>query len=112
MKKKEHADKVKKAEERGASSSSNLLWQVQKKRDELRAFQLANLDATTSDNLIFNELRTEDELRALEQMELIFYKQKAKADWIKEGDQSTRFFHAMVASKRLSSTIRVLYDHE
>ncbi|XP_038993423.1 uncharacterized protein LOC120117185 [Hibiscus syriacus] len=63
-------------------------------------------------NLISDELRTEDELRALEYMELLFYKQKAKADWIKEGDQSTRFFHAMVASKKLSRTIRVLYDHE
>ncbi|XP_039007845.1 uncharacterized protein LOC120135683 [Hibiscus syriacus] len=61
-------------------------------------------------NSIENELQVERELKNLEEAELLFYKQKAKANWIKEGDQGTKFFHSVVASRRKSNTIRVLYD--
>ncbi|KAE8683874.1 hypothetical protein F3Y22_tig00111166pilonHSYRG00224 [Hibiscus syriacus] len=89
---------------------SDISGQVQKKRDELRAVQLTNLD--TAGSIVSDELKIENELRALEKMELIFYEQKMNVDWIKEGDQSTRFFYSMMASRRSSSTIQVLYDHD
>ncbi|XP_039042840.1 uncharacterized protein LOC120181870 [Hibiscus syriacus] len=82
------------------------------KREELRAIQLANLDVVTACSLMIDELKIEDELRGLEQMDLLFYKQKTKADWIREGDQGTRFFHSMVASKRMNNTIRVFFNQE
>ncbi|KAE8690315.1 hypothetical protein F3Y22_tig00110895pilonHSYRG00014 [Hibiscus syriacus] len=70
---------------------------------------LANLDSATAGTTIHAEVETEKELK--EEAEMLFYKQKAKADWIKDGDQGTHFFHSLVASKRKCSTIRVLYNH-
>ncbi|XP_038990950.1 uncharacterized protein LOC120113971 [Hibiscus syriacus] len=82
-------------------------WQAPATRNPT---QLANLDATIVGNLVIDELKIEEELKAFKQMELLFYKQKAKADWIREGDQSTQFFYSMVASKRMNNTIRVFYS--
>ncbi|KAE8729270.1 hypothetical protein F3Y22_tig00003725pilonHSYRG00291 [Hibiscus syriacus] len=89
---------------------SDILGQVKQKREELIKIQLANLDSDIARNNINVELKVEKELKVLEEAELLFYKQKAKVNWIRDGDQGTRFFHSMVASKRKSSTIRVLYD--
>ncbi|XP_039038586.1 uncharacterized protein LOC120176170 [Hibiscus syriacus] len=83
---------------------------VKQKREELLSIQLANLQWGFAGSSIENELQVERELKNLEEAELLFYKQKAKANWIKEGDQGTKFFHSVVASRRKSNTIRVLYD--
>ncbi|XP_039062386.1 uncharacterized protein LOC120206888 [Hibiscus syriacus] len=61
-------------------------------------------------NNINAELKVESELKVLEETKLLFYKQKAQVNWIRDGDQRTRFFRSMVASKRKSNTIWVLYD--
>ncbi|KAE8654519.1 hypothetical protein F3Y22_tig00117048pilonHSYRG00574 [Hibiscus syriacus] len=80
------------------------------KREKLKSLQLANLDSSTAGRNIHGEVETEKELKALEEAEMLFYKQKTKVDWIKDGDQGTRFFHSMVASKRKSNAIRVLFN--
>ncbi|XP_039025415.1 uncharacterized protein LOC120158687 [Hibiscus syriacus] len=80
--------------------------QVKLKREELMRIQLANLSAGS---IVNDEIQAERELHSLEEAEMLFYKQKAKVSWINEGDQGTRFFHSVVASKRKSSTIRVLF---
>ncbi|XP_039009733.1 uncharacterized protein LOC120138287 [Hibiscus syriacus] len=56
------------------------------------------------------ELEAEKELKALEEAEMLFYKQKTKMDWIRDGDQGTRFFHSMVITKRKNNTMIVLYN--
>ncbi|XP_039027474.1 uncharacterized protein LOC120161268 [Hibiscus syriacus] len=81
--------------------------QVKLKREELMRIQLANLSAGS---IVNDEMQAERELHSLEEAEMLFYKQKAKVSWINEGDQGTRFFHSVVASKRKSSTIMVLFD--
>ncbi|XP_039006212.1 uncharacterized protein LOC120133763 [Hibiscus syriacus] len=85
---------------------------VKLNREDLMNIQLANLNSAHSSSNIASELEIGKELQALEEAELLFYKQKAKADWINEGDQRTRFFHSMVACKRKSNTIRVLYNQD
>ncbi|XP_039031706.1 uncharacterized protein LOC120166515 [Hibiscus syriacus] len=59
---------------------SDISRRVLSKRDELRAIQLANLDVVTAGSLMIDELKIEEELRDLEQLELLFYKQKAKVN--------------------------------
>ncbi|XP_039068117.1 uncharacterized protein LOC120214236 [Hibiscus syriacus] len=86
--------------------------QVQKKRDDLLRIQLSNLNAVVAYRFIEDELKVERELQALELAEMLFYKQKANADWINEGDQGTNFFHSMVTRKKMSNTIRALYDQD
>ncbi|XP_038999986.1 uncharacterized protein LOC120125690 [Hibiscus syriacus] len=83
---------------------------VKQKHEELSKIQLANLDFGTVGNCANMECEVERELKILEETKLLFYKQKAKSNWIKEGDQGSHFFHSMVASKRKSYTIRVLFD--
>ncbi|XP_039020242.1 uncharacterized protein LOC120152010 [Hibiscus syriacus] len=81
--------------------------QVKLKREELMCIQLVNLSVGS---IVNDEMQAERELHSLEEAEMLFYKQKAKVSWINEGDQGTRFFHSMVARKRKSSTIRLLFD--
>ncbi|KAE8654116.1 Ent-kaur-16-ene synthase [Hibiscus syriacus] len=80
------------------------------RREKLKILQLANLDSNTAGRNISAELEVENDLKTLEEAERLFYKQKAKIDWIREGDQGTKFFYSMVATKRKNNTIRVLYD--
>ncbi|XP_039020658.1 uncharacterized protein LOC120152524 [Hibiscus syriacus] len=53
---------------------------AQLKREELMNIQLANLNSAHSGSNIASELEIGKELQALEEAELLFYKQKAKAD--------------------------------
>ncbi|KAK8651161.1 hypothetical protein V6N13_140774 [Hibiscus sabdariffa] len=46
----------------------------------------------------------------LEDAENSFYKQKAKVQWLCEGDQSSRFFHNMVNKKNEQHTVRSLHN--
>ncbi|KAE8731355.1 hypothetical protein F3Y22_tig00002840pilonHSYRG01117 [Hibiscus syriacus] len=54
----------------------------------------------------FNRCHFEDISRSL------FYKQKAKVHWLKEGYRNTKFFHSVVLRKRKKNTIRLLYAED
>ncbi|KAE8663142.1 hypothetical protein F3Y22_tig00113096pilonHSYRG00099 [Hibiscus syriacus] len=77
---------------------------------KLKKAKLANLNSAHIGNNITSELEVGKKLQVLEEAKLLFYKQKAKVDWINEGDQGTHFFHSMMASNRKTNTIRVLYN--
>ncbi|KAE8728802.1 hypothetical protein F3Y22_tig00004072pilonHSYRG00220 [Hibiscus syriacus] len=66
---------------------NDISGQVRDKMEKLKSLQLANLDTSTAGRNIHAEVETERELKALEEDEMLFYKQKAKVDWIKDGDQ-------------------------
>ncbi|XP_039004831.1 uncharacterized protein LOC120132053 [Hibiscus syriacus] len=92
------------------SHFSDIYGLIKEKREELQKIQLANLDPGASGQDVSLELEIEKELKALEITELLFYKQKVKVNWLKEGDQGTKFFHSMVSIRRKSTTIRMRYD--
>ncbi|XP_039049072.1 uncharacterized protein LOC120190009 [Hibiscus syriacus] len=71
---------------------NDISGQVRDKMEKLKSLQLANLDTSTAGRNIHAEVETERELKALEEDEMLFYKQKAKVDWIKDGDQVVGFF--------------------
>ncbi|XP_039049215.1 uncharacterized protein LOC120190158 [Hibiscus syriacus] len=86
--------------------------QVQRKRDELQNIQLSNLCAAPAGSFIKDELEAGREFHSLEQVELLFNKQKTKVVWIRDGDQGTHFFHSVVANKRTCTTIHALYNQD
>ncbi|KAL4367947.1 hypothetical protein GQ457_05G005630 [Hibiscus cannabinus] len=88
---------------------ADISGQVKEKRTQLEAQQLLNLaNGATCD--MTKEKQLQDELLVLEKAELLFYQQKAKINWLQEGDQGTRFFHSAVASKKKRNTIKLLFD--
>lgn len=50
----------------------------------------------------YNEARLDEEL---------LLKQRAKINWLKEGDSNTRFFHNMVKGKRNRNRISIVKDN-
>ncbi|XP_039009388.1 uncharacterized protein LOC120137798 [Hibiscus syriacus] len=86
---------------------SDISTRVKQKKSELELQQLSTL---RGDDALAKELTLQNELKSLKEAELMFLKQKAKAQWLKEGDRCTKFFHSIVAAKNKRDTIRLLVD--
>ncbi|KAE8676652.1 putative Erythronate-4-phosphate dehydrogenase family protein [Hibiscus syriacus] len=78
------------------------------KLEEKHMENLVRSDSTSF--AIENELQME--LVDLEKVEMLFYQQKDKENWLQEGDQCTKFFHFQVTIKRKRSTIRFVMDEK
>ncbi|XP_039021875.1 uncharacterized protein LOC120154125 [Hibiscus syriacus] len=62
-------------------------------------------------NSFFSDLSSRVNLkRFLEDAEAMFLKQKSKVQWLKKGDNCSKFFHSSVALKNKRDTIRLLID--
>ncbi|XP_039041009.1 uncharacterized protein LOC120179498 [Hibiscus syriacus] len=88
---------------------SNISEKVAEKREHLEKQQVVVLNGGSLDDVVV-EKKLHQELVELKKAEMIFYQQKAKVDWLLDGDQCTKFFHAQVAVKRKRNTIRVMVD--
>ncbi|XP_039071287.1 uncharacterized protein LOC120218420 [Hibiscus syriacus] len=88
---------------------SNISVRVKLKKAELENTQLSTLKGISP---IESELNVQKELITLEEAEHLFLKQKAKVNWIKEGDRCTKFFHSAIANKHKRETIRVLINEQ
>ncbi|XP_039064868.1 uncharacterized protein LOC120210139 [Hibiscus syriacus] len=86
---------------------SNLSDRVKLKRAELEHQQLLTLKG---ENAIEKELELQDQLKILEEAETNILKQKAKIQWMRDGDKNTKFFHSIVAFKNKRDTLRILVD--
>ncbi|XP_039026534.1 uncharacterized protein LOC120160184 [Hibiscus syriacus] len=86
---------------------SNLSDRVKLKRAELEHQQLLTLKG---ENAIEKELELQDQLKILEEAETNLLKQKAKIQWMRDGDKNTKFFHSIVAFKSKRDTLRILVD--
>ncbi|KAE8679736.1 Cytochrome P450 81E8 [Hibiscus syriacus] len=85
----------------------DISMKIKLKRDELERQQVLALGDGVG---IEREIVLQQELRDLKEAEAFFYKQKAKVQWLQEGDQASKFFHSIVAAKTKKGTIRVLKD--
>ncbi|XP_038999040.1 uncharacterized protein LOC120124432 [Hibiscus syriacus] len=84
---------------------------VSSKRAELELTQIFNL-AHPEQRKIDDERRIQAELVDLEIAESVFYKQKAKAHWLREGDLNTRFFHQRTQVNKKKNTIRLVMGED
>ncbi|XP_039000858.1 uncharacterized protein LOC120126869 [Hibiscus syriacus] len=88
---------------------SDISVRVRLKKKELEQIQISTLNGNNS---LVKELDVQKELNDLEDTEYMFLKQKAKVQWIKEGDKCTKLFHSALASKNKRDTIRILINNE
>ncbi|XP_039047469.1 uncharacterized protein LOC120187962 [Hibiscus syriacus] len=88
---------------------SDISSRVIAKRAELESIQIYNLGHVDR-RRVAEEKMVQAELIELETAESEFYRQKAKAHWLKEGDMSTKFFHQRVESNKKKNTIIMIKD--
>ncbi|XP_039038759.1 uncharacterized protein LOC120176401 [Hibiscus syriacus] len=81
-------------------------------RVKLKIIVLENQQLLTlkGEDTIVKELEIQEHMKTLEEAESLFLKQKAKVQWIKDGDKNYKFFHSIVAFKNKRDTIRVILD--
>ena len=82
---------------------------VDDKRRELAAIQVSMLN-TPSPDLVECEKIVSLELNDLLLAEESFFKQKARVDWIIEGDQNTKFFQKTVAANQNRTMVKSLIN--
>ncbi|KAK8612481.1 hypothetical protein V6N13_092596 [Hibiscus sabdariffa] len=81
---------------------------VKVKRKELEELQLHNLSHDL--RRIEEEHVVHVELVDLEAVESSFYRQKAKIQWIQNGDLGTKLFHSTAIAKKKKNTIGFKHD--
>ncbi|KAK8716925.1 hypothetical protein V6N13_044215 [Hibiscus sabdariffa] len=82
---------------------------VLQKRVEYENIQNSLLVSPSID-LILQERVVRNELRNLERAEEMFYLQKSRVQYVREGDQNTAFFFKRVAVRQKKSTIQTLQN--
>ena len=81
---------------------------IHDKRNRLNALAMHEKDEDLS--LEINRLR--GELNDLLDDEEMYWGQKEKAHWLKEGDKNTKFFHAQASERRKQNTIVGIWDEQ
>ena len=69
----------------------------------------SNLNSTQACN---NEKEIRQELKKLEEHEQVFWMQKSRENWIIQGDRNTKYFHTVIAKKRIRWKITGLFDNQ
>jgi hypothetical protein len=54
--------------------------------------------------------KIQTELQGLLDKEKLWWKQRAKEDWLKFGDRNTKYYHACVNSKRRRNWVETIMD--
>ncbi|KAH1048382.1 hypothetical protein J1N35_039166 [Gossypium stocksii] len=85
----------------------NISCWVKEKQVELERLQFAELSEVT----ICGDIgQVQVELKNLKDAKVGFFRQKAKVLWLRDGNQSTWFFHNAIAVKRNKFTNKALFD--
>ncbi|KAK8352273.1 hypothetical protein V6Z11_A05G084200 [Gossypium hirsutum] len=83
---------------------------VRKKRAELEELQIASLRCDYNLDCERQIERVQAEVKGLQDAKERFHRQKARVQWLQEGDHSTKFFHNAVAVTKNKHTIRAMVD--
>ena len=83
---------------------------MRKKIDNLTKKLQDSRNDWPSDASIEKEKAIKNELNALLEKEELYWKQKARTQWLNEGDKNKGFFHKQATQRRKINTIKGLED--
>ncbi|CAL1389097.1 unnamed protein product [Linum trigynum] len=63
-----------------------------------------------SDAILQQRKKLEQELEELEDQEELYWKQRSRADWLRDGDKNSGFFHKKASARRKRNTIRRIQE--
>lgn len=88
------------------------IFQAVKQAESVAAVAEANFDNDDSDQAREALHKARAELRRCLSIEDQFWQQKAKIKWLKDGDSNSKFFHSVVAERRMKAVIhRIKTSH-
>ncbi|XP_062014504.1 uncharacterized protein LOC133731044 [Rosa rugosa] len=70
------------------------------------------MDGQSTDAVQLEKQTLMSRLQSLLSQEEIFWRQRSKVQWLKEGDRNTSFFHRKASNRRRKNLIQGLYDEE
>lgn len=79
---------------------------------KLHKLNLSRLVDCTDEASVQEYLRERDKLNELLLQEEIYWKQRAKLHWLKEGDENTRFFHSYASTRKRINKITYLVGED
>lgn len=82
--------------------------QVDRLMEELRNIKQCHLHSVDGDRI----KKIEKRLDAILMDEEIYWKQRSKADWLKEGDRNTKIFHAKASLRKRKNKIWGILDED
>ena len=85
-------------------------WKRFRKRIKCCSEKLVRLRGKTDDIAVGEFFRARAELDRLLDQEEVYWKQRAKDLWLKEGDSNTCYFHSLASSKHKHNQIQKLND--
>ena len=85
-------------------------WKRFRKRIKCCSEKLVRFREKTDDIAVGEFFRVRAELDSLLDQEEVYWKQRTKDFWLKEGDSNTRYFHSHASSKQKHNQIRKLND--
>lgn len=94
-----------KLEEWGGGKVKEMQIKMKKCRGDMRKYR----SRRDSDGVQRYNKSRDEFLKLLEQKE-VFWKQRAKQYWLREGDQNTRFFHTYASGRKRNNQLRGLMD--
>lgn len=59
-----------------------------------------------------NIMELQDDINLLLEQEVVFWRQRSRVSWLKEGDKNTKKFHAQCNQRRKTNLIRGLRDDD
>lgn len=77
----------------------SLVWRIERKEDELNAFDVKMEKSELDESDLLDRKKTWDELNRLRELQDNLRVQQAKSRWVKEGDTNSKYFHKIVECK-------------
>ena len=85
---------------------ANFKSEIEKRREVMRTLGAKEPTKHTIDDL----KRMDNEIDELEKCEEVYWAQRSRQDWLREGDQNTAFFHRKANQRRSRNTIKGVRD--
>jgi hypothetical protein len=81
----------------------NFAAQIKRKREQLQRLVIDNPPGHSK-----NIMELQDDINLLLEKEEVFWRQRSRVSWLREGDKNTKFFHAQCNQRRKTNLIRGL----